>query len=169
MCWRKQPLKRAAGRDNVLLPHHGQHQSHSDTQGQTWLTTPGRQRAAVQDICSMAERAGCREPTPNSSGQDTHRTIKHQLCLPENPPNHQCCGDPIPHPLGLGPLTPSVGLFSSTVSTRQARHSLECGSHGWRYGGAVHPPQHSCDSRDAVWRAAPALQAGTRPQCPRDS
>lgn len=50
---------------------------------------------------------------------------------------HECGADLVPHPSGLESLTPSVGLPSSTVSIRQVRHSLECGSHGWRYRGTV--------------------------------
>lgn len=72
---------------------------------------------------------------------------------------------PVPHPSGLGSLTPSVGLSSSTVSTRQACHSLQPGSDGGRHGGAVHLPGHSCDSQDAVWRPAPALPGRNTEMC----
>lgn len=136
------------------------------------MTTPGRQRAAVQDICSMADRTGAARQ--HSWGGQAAETLHpaSQGRIPTGPPctssvyqrisptsntQHECCENPVPHPWGLRSLTPSVGLSSSTVSPRQAHHSLECGSHGWRYGEPVHPPWHSCDSWDAVRRPAPAL------------
>lgn len=125
VCWRKQPLKCAVGRDDVLLPHHGWHQSQGNavTHGpDLTVTTPGRERAGWG-----GQAAETRHPTAQGRmPTGPPRTSSVYLRIPPiSNTQHECCGNPVPHPSGLGSLTPGGAVLSITARSMAAMGHME--------------------------------------------